>query len=95
MNDFQQFRIQQGLPELDVPECQDYHVMCRNEGMETCQTAVNGCEICYCADHEYQNTYELDGKWREDYQRWSHIQQKWRQMWQDAQKESNNKEGEC
>jgi rhodanese-related sulfurtransferase len=98
MHDFLQFRSQHGLPELDMPECQDHQVECRNEGMQMCHTAVNGCEICYCADHEYENMQQLDGMWRRDYQRWSHVQQEWRQMWQNSQQASdnnNNNEGDC
>jgi len=96
MHDFLQFRSNHGLPELDMPECQNHQVMCKNEGMETCHTAVNGCEICYCADHEYQNMQELDGMWRRDYQRWSHVQQEWRQMWREAQQGNmNNNNEEC
>ena len=38
------------------------------------------------------DAHELDGKWREDYQRWSHVQQEWRQMWQNAQHGNYNEE---
>ena len=56
-------RSQQGLPELEMPECQDYQVVCQNEGMETCHNAVNGCGICYCADHEYQSEWKSFMQW--------------------------------
>jgi len=87
MHDFLHYRSQQGLPDVDMPDCNDYQVMCQDETMKMCHTAPNDCQICYCADHQYENMEQLDSVWRQDYQKWNHVQQEWRQLFQNQHHE--------
>lgn len=94
MHDFIDYRSQRGLDDMEMPECMGNEFTCKNEEMKECHSAPNGCEICFCSDHQYENMEQLDGMWRQDYQKWSHVQQQWRQL-MTSSGSNNNGSDDC
>lgn len=80
MPEFISYRSQRGLGDMEIPDCIGNEFTCKNETMRVCHSGPFGCDVCFCSDHQYQDVQQLDGMWRQDYQRWSHVQQQWRQL---------------
>jgi len=93
MNDYMQYRSQQGLPSFDTPtQCIQDECVCKHEEMKVCRQTPTGCDVCYCSDHQYQEMEKLVGVWQHDYQKWSQIQQEWRQIMISSSNNNNGNE---
>jgi len=70
-----EFYERHGDEQIPTPTCgndADY-ISCRNSSL-CCYEAPRGCRVCYCTEHDYENSYQdIYSSWRQSYRDWSQF----------------------